>query len=251
MQKIVKHSGEVRITGIAQADGVAFRAERFYEQPSNFPFGTIATVHEDSTIKLGPWYWKTYQSPTQSKIRKYIQNTFIVTSILSLVFMLSHCFLNIYTETTHTILFNLSYVMISAMYLRNVTAVLVAKILGDQDVTNFSKFLAAKNAVQNAYYDLGKVPDIEEVKKYSLCSYYNDYLPSSDSAVGTLWLTFVIVRLIPLPWQVFVLLFASALIFILGKKNMLFFWQYLMISKPTDTHFKAAIAALEHSLSFI
>ena len=42
-----------------------------------------------------------------------------------------------------------------------------------------------------------------------------------------------------------------ALIFIFAKYKMLFFWQFLIVSKPDDIHYKTAIASLTQSINQI
>ena len=123
--------------------------------------------------------------------------------------------------------------------------------MGNKEITSFSKFLAAQHAVQNAYYDTGKVPNIDEVKKYSSYSYYSKHMTSKSAAIGMLWFLMMLLHHLPIPWNFLGILLVLPITVLLGRRNLLFFFQFLVVSKPSDIHYQTALAALETYIDII
>ena len=249
MKKITKLTGNIRLVGQAEKDGVAFRAQRC-RGPGIHPAGTLATVQNNSII-CNHWNEDIPKTPTHAKIAMFERIALAITSILGISSLIAFFAFGTFAGKSYDVLFNMAYIMIGASYLSEGIGIFIGRILGDKEIKSFSKFLAAKNAVQNAYYDLGKVPNIDEVKNYSTFSCDSEYISSSEAGSASLWMGFILIHLLPHPWFLLGMLALIVILFILLKKNMLFFWQFLTVSEPEEIHYQSAITALEECINCI
>ena len=250
MKKIAELTENIRLVGQAEKDGVAFRAQRC-KGPGVNPIGTLATVQENSNIICTSWDEENFESQTHAKLTRSLNTTFWIAGILGIAFLSAYFAIDILSRKSYEILFSMAYIMIGFTYIAEGIGILICRIFGNKEVISFSKFLAAKNAIQNAYYDLGKLPDLDEVKHYSTISYDNDYITSRDATLATFWIGLMIVHPLPSGWNILGLLVTIVIIFTLGKNNKLIFWRFLLVSKPEDIHYKAAITALEECIRCI
>ena len=183
------------------------------------------------------------------KIFQLSEMLFKISCYIGIISMLINLFFVFTKLIVFDILTTIAFFSISVMFLYKGFAIFVARLRNDQEIVNFSKFLAAKNAVENAFYDLRKIPNVEEAKKYSIFSIDSNYL------IGAPYATFIIVnlflRFIPDLWYFLCTFLALILILILAQKKMLFFWQFLIVSKPDDIHYKTAIASLTQNINQI
>lgn len=248
MKKIVSPNDGVRLSGYAESDGVIVSATH----PAD-PFGflkstTVVTVNNDSEIECfanihSADFLLRINHRIDSLSRK-VSNILVVSSIFTFIALLASCF-STFTWILN-ILISVFFVLFSACWLCKPISIFVAKISGDKEIRNFSKYLSAKNAVFNAYYDSDKVPTIEEAKQYSVYEPASMYI--QDSGTATFFLSFAILHFLS-DWRYLITaLIVGITIFYLYRKNKLFFWQFLIVSKPDGIHYQAAITALTECL---
>lgn len=133
--------------------------------------------------------------------------------------------------------------MLFVLVLPKAFAILTGRLFRNKEMVSFSKYLGAKNAVENAYYNLGRVPNLEEVQEYSLYSSEDKYTKSSY--IAALWLIISCVRFLD-GWAYWLITIAAILVLCwLDWKDKLAFVQAMVVSKPDEIHYKAAIAAME------
>ena len=249
MKKPIQLTGNIRLVGHAEKDGIAFQATRLVGPMGITPDGTLASANESGNILCTPW--SVMQNPfiIQEKIKKLSKVVLLVAGILAILFLSSYFALITLTEASYNILFIIAYIMMSFVYLPKAVGIFVARIFGNKEMQAFSKFLAAKNAVENAFYDLGRIPSIEEAQTYSTFSYYSDYVPKINALSASLWVCLAFVRILPNSWCFLGLLIVVSVFLVFAKKLNFFFWQYLIVSKPEEIHYETALAALEGSLT--
>lgn len=252
MKKIVKPNGDIRLKGFSEKDGVAFFAPPSNKVPMSFldPFiGTVATVDENNAIDCHMMITNEPTSSIDRKVNKIAEFVCKVLFFSILVFTIAF-FVCSFTEKTFLadLLFTLLYMAMAVLSILKGFIIFVARILGDKEFKNFSKFLAAKNAVENAYYDLKKVPTIEELKNYSIFSPTSKYLVFDNTA--TVLILICIVRFLPGVWYWIIISSVLVVIVVLQSKGVFFFWQLLIVSKPENIHYEVALKALENTLEF-
>ena len=120
------------------------------------------------------------------------------------------------------------------------------RIFGSKSAQRLARFHAAEHAVINAYYDLQRVPTLEEIREYSSYSYRCGSLNSFK--YGLLFLGFALARLIPGLWFILAMLVAWIVDFILVKTDGLTFMEFLVLDKPSDAEYSVAIKAMDESV---
>lgn len=220
MKKIVNPTGNIRLVGMAEKDGVAFEASKFLGPMGISVPGTLAIVDSSNKVNCNPFDFDAEKPLIDKKILKFSEIAFKISTILSIIFMVSSI-VCIFTATRfYDVLFNLGLLMLSATFLPNGLAIFFARILGDSDIKSFSKFLSAKNAVQNAFYDLGRIPNIEESKKYSTFSPDSKYLKNAPLAIFIIVLSFA--RFLPTVWYLVVFILTMIATIMLDNSKMFF-----------------------------
>lgn len=119
-------------------------------------------------------------------------------------------------------------------------------MLGDKSAQSLARFHAAEHAVINGYYDLQRVPTIEEIHEYSSYSYRCGSLNGFNH--GLLLFGFALARLIPGLWFLLAMLVACFVDFIFVKTSGLTFMEFLVLDKPSDTEYAVVIKAMEESV---
>ena len=115
------------------------------------------------------------------------------------------------------------------------------RFIGDKEIKRFCKLHAAEHAVINAYHDLGRLPTLEEIKKYSIFSY--DCGIAYKAAKGWLWYGVGILVVLPsILGMIFGIVFLITTV--LGFRVNFYFLQFVSLKKPTDKEYKIALAAL-------
>ena len=123
------------------------------------------------------------------------------------------------------------------------------RVLGNNKTRRFCRFHAAEHSVINAYYDLGRVPTMDEIRGYSSFAYN---CGATDVAKkGWYWFgAFIFMNLSGLAALIFCAIFI--LISILAHFLEKFvFLQFIAIKKPTDKEYEIAIKALEEVLILV
>lgn len=261
MKKIVKQPKGLRLDGVVDSEGVGFIPTKDAGPASVQTSGFFATADEDGSIKCNVIY-PDYRTPeddenytAHDKMDKKIHSlgkfvlgsgAAIVVACFAVLFMvISSANVEIWTHVLMTLVY-LSFVV---CIIPKAFVVFVGKVFRNKEMIEFSKYLGAKNAVQNAYYDLGKAPNMEEVKDYSL--YLSECKYTKMGYVASLWVLISVIRFISGWWYWIAAILAILILMYLEHKNYLTFWQALVVSKPDEKHYKAAIAAMEETSELI
>ena len=121
----------------------------------------------------------------------------------------------------------------------------------DEEMIEFCKYYAAMNAVYNAAEVRGEVPSLTEVKMASIYGPYHYYFKQINPkmltalAAATISLCFVA----HLPSCIVLMAATLYATYRVSYNNHFMLWQSLIVVKPDDRHYKAAIAALEASMA--
>ena len=110
-----------------------------------------------------------------------------------------------------------------------------------------SKYVAAGNMATNAYNKLGRIPTLEETKKYSRFSVNNGivwtYIKITFNLI--LWTFLSFCNLIPFILCVFICLVIMFIVPFVYLRGYLNFLQIFVTTKPTDTELIVAIEGLK------
>lgn len=253
MKKIVKHPKGVRLEAIVEKDGIGFIPTKI-AGPAAVSFnGCFSTIGEDGKVTCKRLDLESDDEGNEAsakremdkKIKKYglwvlsISGILIITSLIMMIVSFNWANVKLWVNVFASIVFLMMFVLV----LPKAFAVLIGRIFRKKDMISFSKYLGAKNAVENAFFDLGRVPTMEEVKEYSIYSSEDKYTQSSY--IAFIWLIMSFVRLFD-GWAFVLGVIASVLVLcLLEWKNKLAFVQALVVSEPDENHYKVAIAALE------
>lgn len=260
MKKIVTPTEGIRLEAIVEKDGIGFIPTKI-AGPAAVSFnGRFVTVEEESgevkfkNISINPENDEEevcIKSKMDEKIKKSGFRVLLVSAAtiiggLAMMFA-STMFQN--AEVWINVIATIVYLMMFGLVLPKAFAILIGRITKDKDMISFSKYLGAKNAVENAFYDLGRAPNMEEVKKYSTYSSEDKYTKSSY--IAFLWLIISCVRFFD-GWSYWLVNIGAILVFCwLEWKNKLAFIQAMTVSKPDEIHYKVAIAAIEDAADLL
>ena len=257
MKKIVNHPKDIRLDGIVENDGVGFLPIREVGPMSIITPGFFAYTNEAEPegCRMLEVDCKEKSDGDGARMRgkikekgKHVMVAAIVALFVSVVLMFWSTGWN-YSEVWVNLFMTVMYAMIVVMVMPNAFAVLVGKISKDKMMCEYSKFLGAKNAVENAYYDLGRAPNIEEVHRYSIRSNYCGY--TKNAHLATLVCIICCVRFLDGWWYWLAAILAILVLVLLEAKNMLSVWQWLVLSKPNEEHYNIAIKAMKETAEMI
>lgn len=244
MKKIIKGKGDIRINGYSGVNCITLNSIKVTE---TFAFRTSvsgrATVDENENIISEKVDFTDVKTEMYDSIKNRTEKTKVILMITSLVCMflsLPVAFLGRYFSE---IAMSLFFLLWGCSLIPDAVVMLFLRIRGDSDAISLSKFHSAEHAVINAYYDLGRVPTIEEIRNYSNFSYYCGSLEKLKKA--SYIFGFAIARLLPGLWYLLGLIIIEIVIFILNKNGKIYFMEFLVTSEPTEREYKVAIAALE------
>lgn len=121
------------------------------------------------------------------------------------------------------------------------------RLFGNKDILKNNRMHAAQHAVFNAFFDLNRVPTLEEIKNYSCYSKDCACVQSIRSNWIFIFLSYVLLFFTD-PF-----IFVSAIIVgisftLWARKNNFYFLQFFHIAKPTDLEYEASIAVLKEAL---
>ena len=260
MEKIAKHPKDIRLEGIVEDDGVGFIPVKIVGPASVCFTGCLATTEKESNeIKRKPVNTTLrskntedcYKRKMDEKIKKrgITVILFSALGIIASLIMMCVCVKLPNQEILINLFATIVYFMMIVLILHKAFAIWLGKIFRNKEYMNFSKFLGAKNAAENAFYDLGRVPTMEEIKEYSLYSAEDKY--TKNSYIATLWLVLSCVRFLD-GWAFWVVTICTILLLCwLEAKEKLAFIQALVVSKPEEKHYEVAIAALEEAADIL
>lgn len=262
MRRIVEHPKNIRLEGIVESNGIGFKAMKAAGPLVAINTGYFASADDEGKITTHKMNdadmlvtdyveEEMFESNMDKKIKEYSK-----TSVLISVLLMIGCLIMSFVSASwsggkiwSTIFSNLIFVMIATIMLSKGIAIFLANTFGNQEMRSFSQYLAAKNAVQNAYYDLRRVPNLEEVKDYSIfstdCKYMKMVYPASLCIIISL------VNVLDGGWYWLGAILAIIVLCTLEWKSHLTFWQVLIADEPDDEHYEVAIKALEEVVDWI
>lgn len=126
----------------------------------------------------------------------------------------------------------------------------IEKRKNNKEMINVMKLHSAEHAVINAYYDLHRVPTLEEIRQYSNFTYG---CGSLQKLTPSFWLCIIALCSIFLNHYVYI---AFVIVFVLFwkplfRKMIPYFLEFLVTDEPTDREYAVAIAGLEYCLKEI
>lgn len=243
-------------SGMSTERGISIRAEKGKDEKNGncikimstrYP-AAIAFLNDDGIIEIDPEVDEETQKKIEeqyerySKTAKKVQNGFKIFAIVCYLSMIPAVLLNSYLPT---FVLALAFISLGCTKIASHIYEFVKVILKDKDTIQSFKFHAAEHAVINAYYDLKRVPTIEEIKNYSSFTYGCSVARDFREAWGFLMIGFC--RFIPDFW----FLIAVAICLIFSKwadKQNFFFTEAVALSEPTDFEYDAAIRCMESAL---
>ena len=257
MKKIVNHPKNIRLDGIVENDGVGFLPIRDLGPMSITTSGYFAYMTDSETVEGRVLDVDCREKSDgegtrmRNKIReksKYVMMAATALLIASVILV----FLSTgwsYSNIWFNLFISVMYAMLVVMMMPKGFAILLGRLSKNKEMAEFSKYLGAKNAVENAYYDLGRAPDIEEVYRYSILANESQYVKATRLA--SLICIICCVRFLNgwLYWLAAVL--AILILTLLEAKNLLTFWQYMVVSNPSEEHYNVAIKAMEETAEVI
>ena len=257
MKKIVNQPKGLRLDGVVDSGGVGFIPTKDAGPAMVQTSGFFATADESGSINCDVIY-PDYRRPDNdenydahdkmdNKISSHVKLVWgcgaaiIVASFVLLFMTISSPNVDIWMN----VLMSVIYISFIVCIIPKAFVIFLGRVFRNKEMIEFSKYLGAKNAVQNAYYDLRKVPNKEEVKDYSLHASECKY--TRLGYVAALWVLISVIRFINGWWYWIAAILAILILMFLEHRNYLTFWQTLIVSKPDDKHYNVAIAALEET----
>ena len=245
-------------SGLSTQHGIFIRAEedetrmsmgdlfrRFFSD--GYP-GAFAHMSENGEIKVHnergfslPEKWK-MEAEREMKIIQKVRNGFFFAFISLWIVMIPSFMLSKYLPT---LLMAIGFICLGCSKIAPIIYQYTIRCFGFEPARQRHRFHSAEHAVINAFYDLKRVPTLDEVKSYSNYSYYcGTTLYFRDAAS---FLTIGFCRLLPNEWYLMGLLIVLPLVFWFMKKRM-YLLEYFTLLEPTDKEYSVAIAALEGAL---
>ena len=257
MKKIVNHPKDIRLDGIVENDGVGFLPTRNLGPISITTSGYFAYTTDSESVESRVLDVDCREKSDgegtrmRSKIREKSKNVMIAATVL-LVASVFLMFLSTgwsYSDIWTNLFMTIMYVMIVVMTMPKAFAILLGRLSKDKETIEFAKYLGAKNAVENAYYDLGRAPNIEEVSRYSI--FANECQYAKATHLASLICIICCVRFLNGWWYWLAAIMAILILTLLEAKNLLTFWQCLVVSKPGEEHYNVAIKAMEGTAEIV
>lgn len=165
----------------------------------------------------------------------------ITAAILAIVSFILFLVSNKYFHITASIAF---FVQGSAKIMPVITKFFM-RIFGNEEVRTLCRFHSAEHAAINAYYDLGRAPTMEEIKEYSIFSYYCG-IPEMIKD-GWIWYGLSVCVLFP-DLRFIIAIWVFMLISFWAHKVNFFFTEIVFLGIPTEIEYMTAIRAMEEVL---
>ena len=172
------------------------------------------------------------------RLRKFFMISYLTLYILSIIVMF-------FAQNFANLLMAISFFIWG---FSNSTSMIYSFIMRSLKVERFvqtHRFHSAEHAVVNAYYDLGRVPTLEEIKNYSNFAYNCGAEMEVKKMLPMLIMGFS--RLFPNDVWIFVFIGMLIIVFLFMKKY-LYYTEIITLKEPTDLEYKVAIKTLEFAL---
>ena len=248
MKKISKQHGNIRFSGYAGVKDITLHASHIIDGFSiQNNFGERSTIDENGnitckTVDINDISFKQFEKINHKT--KYIRIFSTVFSFLgltsSLIFALFSCI------RLSEILMSVAFLFWAISTAPEVIVLYVGKVFKDEEILSLCRFHGAEHSVINAYYDLNRIPTLEEISKYSEYSYNCSSLLALKNPVIILGLS--LARLLPGVYYLLGILFFEFIITILIKNNLLFVLEFLVTAQPTEKEYNVAISSLKSCL---
>lgn len=244
MKKVLKRRGDISVKGLGLPNGTAMKVYKTAGYARLSFGGVVARRKESSEISIeemtGEEIKETHREEIISlaaKVRKI--------SVIFIIACLGVSLISIFiVQDLYRVIIGLGLMMTTFLIANKSTAKIILKVLKKGDYLSMSKYNGAVNTVINAYYDLERMPKMEELKNYSRCAMKNDediiegmifFIASLGSFIGGfgyfVW-SFIIIGL-----------FLIAI-----KTNQIYKLQAIVISKPDEEHLEVALKAFQEAL---
>lgn len=236
-----KMAVKTRLKGRADSNSVAFEASvQDGEKISQYQAHIAYT--EDEKMVDKPFYGDINHAGIDFKIEKMLHRFSNYMFKITLAFLLVIIGLTFIPGEFEDLLYWLLVFLCGMVLLGEAIVINYARFKKDAEITQFLKYLAAMNSARNAYYKLGRVPSMKEVRRYSAFSSESKYLNKTNFFTYIFYV--MLLNVIP-DWKMMAISGALFLIFmVLEKKHMIYFWQRLIYSKPDNVHYYTALTAL-------
>lgn len=250
MKKIVNHPKGVRLNGIVEWTGVGFLPIKEAGPMAVQMSGAFASIDENGKVaskEIGADFDELTRYRMDDRIKAHAKVAMII-AIVGIVASLITMFMSTSWSNPSVwipVLMTVVYLLMIVLLLPKAVVVLVERIFRNKEMIQFSKYLGAKNAVENAYYDLGRTPYIDEVKDYSLYSAECKY--TKNGYLACLVAIISVVQFLSGVWYWVGAILAILVLCVLESKHLLNFWQALVVSKPSENDYQVAIRAMEYA----
>lgn len=247
--KIEKHKAKVRLGGYAEKDGVVVQAAKVVDSIGLAGNAYKASIGPDGQVEATILSDEIVQPEIMSKIQNESKKVRRICLIAGIFFLVCACLCSFTQTFLGRACFSMVYIAMAAFTLSDGIAVAIGKITKDADLSEFSKYNAARNAIFNAYEQNGEIPAFDELNAYSRFAKYCPYV--RDSGLATFLVALAI--LMYLPFQGYLVLGFACLIFFMlyEHKYLINFWQFLTTDKPEERHYAVAVEALKCALENI
>lgn len=251
MKKIVNSNGSIRIEEAeSSTNGISFRISK---EVGNFA-RVCAQEYFTSIDKDGNIFTRAgnaideYKEVSKNKDKKRKIVTIVTYTLLIAIMVAVLCLMP--DSRGVEVLTGLLIFGLGTIRLMPVILIFVLAKLGDKEYASFMRYHAAEHAVINGYYDLHRVPNLEEIKQYSNWSYGCGSLQVFSTALP--FLSIGIARIIAsgiwyIPFAIVVMLIDVWLL----KTRKLCFLEALITSTPTEKEYQVAICGLDNSLKML
>lgn len=226
MKKAVRPTGNVRLYSIVDSNGINFRVREVSL------LGARNFRNRNQHVSVFNRYEKLQEM--SKRLKKFFLIIFPILLFCTFIFT----FINIIIAK-----FAWASLLIMLGIVSDLPAfsIFCLKLKKDPVVLEFCKYLAAKNVVENAFYDLNRLPQYSEIDNYSLFSYSDVYL-YPDLLLIYLMLC-VINCFIGMPFHLFLLVLIVYMIMRRADIRVLCF-QRLVTAEPENKHYVCAMEKL-------
>lgn len=217
---------------------------------NTYPEATAAMLEDGRIVVDSPEIEELFRKEEEAaKITKENERKVNVALKLSCVAMfllwIPSVFINEYIPN---ILLGMAFILYAMSGVYDVWYAFFAACFGFERFRRMHRNHYAEHAAINAYYDLRRVPTLDEIKNYSGFAY--------DCGVSAkfrnVWWIFVIgvCRMLPGIWYVVALAIVLFLNYIF-RKEKLYWTEIFTLLKPTDNEYRVAIAALQKAVKYM
>lgn len=248
MRKIVKRRGEISFESVILPDGIGIRARKHSGPISISAGGVVKRLNEAGGIITEYFDESVYLENRQEAINTAARKLKIAMLIASLGFFTLWVLL--IPSLLVDMFFTMAVFCLAIMLTAHIWAFWLLKTFKKQEYLQMSKFRGALNIVRNAYLDLQRLPEFDELKEYSRVYVNEDYL---DSFLKALPLVAAGITTLFSGWWFWISLLIVAVIICLSfKKNWIFgFTSSLLTSKPEEEHLDLVLDAMKDALEYV